>query len=411
MNAVNELFLQAVKAALRGENTQFHRDLSQEEWQAFFSLAGMHRMLPLVYQAVYGEPSLKKENPAMVSAVRRQVWGQMMLQTQKTSSFLELNRILQDAGVKPLVVKGIICRNLYPQPDCRESGDEDVLITEEQFDVCHQAMVSYGMVSNGTREAYEVPYRKADSPLYIELHKQLFPPESNAYGDLNRFFAGVHERAIPEEIQGCRVYTMDCTDHLFYLICHSFKHFLHSGFGIRQVCDIVLYAECYGEKVDWEQVLKNCREIRADHFAAAIFEIGRNHLGFIPEKAAYPRIWREIAVDERPMLEDLLTGGLYGDSQMARKHSSNITLSAVSAHKMGKKAEKSALTSVFPPARNLEQRYPYLKNHPYLVPVAWCDRLWKYAWETKEIKNNSAADALKIGSKRVGLLKEYGIID
>lgn len=35
---------------------------------------------------------------------------------------------------------------------------------------------------------------------------------------------------------------MNASDHLFYLICHALKHFYHSGFGIRQVCDILLFA-------------------------------------------------------------------------------------------------------------------------------------------------------------------------
>ena len=62
-------------------------------------------------------------------------------------------------------------------------------------------------------DAYEVLYRKAGSPLYIELHKHLFPPESDAYGDMNRFLEGVFDRAIPEEIQGNTVYTLGYTDH------------------------------------------------------------------------------------------------------------------------------------------------------------------------------------------------------
>lgn len=57
-----------------------------------------------------------------------------MMQTMRTNEFLELNKKLQAAGVRPLVVKGIICRNLYPQPDYKQSGDGDVLVPAEQFE-------------------------------------------------------------------------------------------------------------------------------------------------------------------------------------------------------------------------------------------------------------------------------------
>lgn len=258
--------------------------------------------------------------------------------------------------------------------------------------------------------AYEVPYGKKGSLIYIELHKSLFPPESEAYGDLNRFFANVHEDAIDIKIDGTDIRTMGYTDHLFYLICHSFKHFLHSGFGIRQVCDIILFANEYGDAIDWEKVLRQCRGIHADLFAAALFAIGEKYLTFDPGKAHYPKVWREISVDETDMLMDLLDSGIYGNANMSRKHSSNMTLDAVAADKNGKKAGNTVLKSLFPSAKKLEGRYPYLKKHPILLPVAWTDRILKYRKETAAGGDNAAADSVKIGNQRIELMKEYGII-
>ena len=413
MDATSKLFLSMLKAALAGQKAAPDREISPEEWRGLFRLAGIHNVLPLVYEAVYQEPSLMKEQ-ALAASVRQQVTQQVIAQTMRTAEFLELNRRLHAAGVRPLVVKGLICRDLYPQPDHRPSSDEDLLIPAERFDACHRVMLDFGMHSaaneNEMATAYEIPYRKAGSPLYIELHKHLFPPESDAYGDMNRFFEGVHNRAVQVEIQGETVCTMSPTDHLFYLICHAFKHFLHSGFGIRQVCDIVLFANKYGSRIDWMQVLRSCREIHADKFAAALFRIGSRHLVFDPEKASYPPVWQEIPVDELPMLEDLLSGGLYGDASMSRKHSSNITLDAVAAQKQGKKAKGALLASVFPSAAKLEGKFPYLKKHPYLVPVAWGSRLWRYVRETGNSRENNASDALKIGNDRVALMKFYGIL-
>lgn len=95
---------------------------------------------------------------------------------------------------------------------------------------------------------------------------------------------------------------------------------------------------------------------------------------------------------------------------MSRKHSSNNTLDVVAAQKQGRKVKNAVMSSVFPAAAKLEGRYPYLKKHPYLLPVAWCSRLWEYSGETRNSKNNNAADALKIGSERIELMKEYGIL-
>ena len=410
MNDTIRIFLTVLKSALRKEQPVIPQDISINEWQALFRLAGTHNVLPIFFEAVRPLPALAAHRELLTS-VKQQVRQQVIGQTLRTEDFFRLNDQLQAAGIQPLVVKGIVCRSLYPQPDYRPSSDEDLLIPAEQFALCHQVFTDFGMTTGGSQDAYEVPYRKAGSPLYIELHKHLFPPESDAYGDMNRFFEKVHRRAISLEIQGHTVYTLGHTEHLFYLICHAFKHFLHSGFGIRQVCDIVLYANAFGKSVDWAWVLESCKAIHGEKFAAAIFAIGKNYLVFDPEMADYPPCWQEIAVDETPMLEDLLEGGIYGNASMSRKHSSNITLDAVAAQKSGKKSKNGLIASVFPGKSKLEGRYPYLKKHPYLLPVAWCSRLWHYGKETKNARDNNAADALKIGNERVALLRLYGILE
>ena len=414
MDATNKLFLSALKAALSNKKAELPDDVTAAQWQELFRMAGIHNVLPLFYEAVYTAPSLQTEQ-ALLAPVKSQIRMLLALQTQRTTEFLELNRRLQAAGVRPLVVKGIICRELYPQPDHRPSSDEDVLIPADRFALCHQVLSDYGMQSEKTPDAavedYEVSYRKPGSPVFIELHKQLFPPASDAYGELNRFFEGVFDRAVAEQIQGDTVYTLSPTDHLLYLLCHAFKHFLHSGFGIRQVCDIVLYANRYGKRVDWQRILENCQAVRADKFAAALFRIGEKYLVFDLDQAAWPEAWRQLQVDEQPMLEDLLSGGLYGTAKTSRKHSSNITLDAVIAQKKGRKTKNAVLLSAFPPVAKLQSQYPYLKRHRYLLPIAWSSRFWEYIKETRRSRDSNAADSLKIGSERVALMKVYGILE
>lgn len=388
--------------------------MQPQEWNVLFRQAARHNVLPLVYEAVYTCPAARRD-AVLLRPYQQRVRHQVMLQALKTDAFLQLEQHLHAAGVTPLAVKGIICRNLYPKPDHRPSGDEDILIAPEQFAQCHAAMLSFGMQLSDAQQdieaAFEVSYDKPDTGLHIELHKSLFPPESTAYGELNRYFTGCFDRKLTEQIEGILVDTMGETDHLFYLICHAFKHFLHSGFGIRQVCDIVLYANAYGEKIDWQYVLQCCQEIRADKFAAALFRIGEKYLVFDVKQACYPSAWTEIAVDETAMLEDLLSSGIYGASNMSRKHSSSITLHAVTADKTGRKRRNSVLKTVFPSAKQLENRYTYLKKKPYLLPAAWTQRLFAYRKETSAAQGgNSAAEALKIGSQRTELLRQYGII-
>lgn len=149
------------------------------------------------------------------------------------------------------MVKGIVCRTLYPKPDNRPSGDEDLLIPAEEFPKCHQALLDYDMeVADPKADldtAYEVPYRKPGSPLYIELHKRLFPPDSEAYGDLNRFFADARPETLT--VEGQEIATLAPTMHLLYLICHAPQAFFaqrvrhSSGQRSCAVCQPV-WTEC-----------------------------------------------------------------------------------------------------------------------------------------------------------------------
>lgn len=412
MKQQDELFLQALAAALKHEKTAWETAFPAQDWLGLFECAEKHHVLPMIYEAVYDCPAARELDLAFLLPFKRRTIQQVTLQAIKTGAFLQLYAHLQKAGIRPLVVKGIVCRALYPDPDARVSGDEDVWVQPEQFSACHEALLAFGMQpaepEKDIETAYEVAYGKPGSPLYIELHKSLFPPDSEAYGDLNRFFAGAHDHADVVSVQGAAVSTLNSTDHLFYLICHAFKHFLHSGFGIRQVCDIALFANAYGDGIDWPRLLAQCTEIHAEKFTAALFHIGEKYLGFSPEKACLPPQWTEIAVDETALLEDLLSGGVYGAADRNRLHSSTITLNAVAAQKQGGKAKRNVLKTVFPSAKALSGRYPYLKKYPFLLPAAWGDRLLKYRKETAA--GNGAAESIRIGSQRIELMKQYGIL-
>lgn len=407
----SERMLAAFGAAAKNEHIDWTDPLSDEEWAEIFQLSSIHHVLPLVLEAVYGCPAIRNADPRILHAYRVQSIRQVSVQTQKTTEFLTLYRRLTNAGIRPLVVKGIVCRNLYPLPDHRISGDEDMLIAPGDYGKAKQVMEEFGMHHEGDENAYEVPFFKDGSALYIELHKSLFPPDSSAYSSLNNLFEDARDRAATVTIGGRQISTLSDTDHLLYLICHAFKHFLHSGFGVRQICDVSLFANARGQNIRWQEVLDKCRAIRAERFAGAMLRIGQRYFGFDPEKACLPDSWRQIETDEQALLEDALSSGVFGRSSGSRTHSSNITLNAVAADKQGKKASGSVLRTIFPPAAQLEKQFPYLKGKPWLLPVAWASRILKYGKQTASEQHNDAAESIRIGKERVALLRQYGIID
>ena len=378
--------------------------LTEAEWSDLFALAARQNVGPMVWEAVQRCPAAADMPPALRVRVQAECLRTVAVQARQTAAFRQAYAALEAEGVRPLVVKGMVCRSLYRQPDCRPSGDEDMLILPDWLPACDRVLTARGLLRLSAPEDFEVTYQAPGDGLRLELHKALFAPDSEVMGDYNRFFDGAMERAVTVRAEGADLRTLCPHDHLLYLLLHAMKHFIHSGFGIRQVLDIGLFAGRYGAGVDWPRLLRQCREVRGEQFAAAVFDTARR-LGLeVPLDAD----WEALAGDGGPLLRDLLSGGVYGATDRSRLHSGAVTLHAVEAQRRG--GGSSLLRTLFPGRAGLEGRYPYLKRYPALLPVAWVQRLWRYGREAGR-PGGGASESLKTANRRLALLREYGILD
>ena len=391
-------FLHIAKAAISGG------DLPAEkvDWPTIFTLANQQKLLPILFEAARKTPAAA-ENATLFAVTKQQVIGQVLHQTMRASEFADLYRKLRAAGLHPVVVKGQLCSRLYPLKDHRISADDDLYIPDAEFMACHEQLLANGLTTDTPADelasADEVSYTKEGSPLYIELHRHLFDSAEDAHDELNHFFADLK----PVEIDG--FLAMPPHEHLLYLILHAYKHFVRSGIGLRQFCDIGLWAWEYHDEIDWQHLYDQCASVHAATFAAAAFRIARDYLGIDFD---LPMPW-DASIDVEPLLHDTLCGGVYGSNDLTRLHSSTVTLNAVKANRTGEKS--SVLSTVFPKREYLERRYPYLKKRPYLLPVAWAQRIAHYASEKQSGADNSVSGSIKLGKERIELMKRYGIMD
>ena len=391
-------FLHIAKTAISGGDLP----VEKVDWPAIFTLANQQKLLPILFEAVRKTPAAE-ENAALFAVTKQQVIGQVLNQTVRSAEFADLYRKLRTAGLHPIIVKGQLCSRLYPLKDHRISADDDLYIPDAEFITCHEALLANGLTTDTSVDelntADEVSYTKKGSPLYIELHRHLFDSSEDAHDELNHFFADLK----PVEIDGFLAMTPH--EHLLYLILHAYKHFVRSGIGLRQFCDIGLWAREYHTEIDWQRLHDQCASVHAATFAAAAFQIARDYLGI---NFDLPAPW-DASVDVEPLLHDTLCGGVYGSNDYTRLHSSTVTLNAVKASRTGEKS--SVLNTVFPKREYLERNYPYLKKHPYLLPVAWVQRIAHYASEKQSGTDNSASGSIKLAKERIELMKRYDIIE
>ena len=348
LTATERQFLHIAKAAASGG--EFPAE--SVDWPAVFALAGQQKLLPIVFEAVRKTPAAA-ENAALFAAVKQQVIAQVLHQTVRASEFAALYQTLRAAGLHPVVVKGQLCSRLYPLKDHRISADDDLYIPDAGFMACHEQLLANGL----------------------------------AIDEIDGFLA------------------MPPHEHLLYLILHAYKHFVRSGIGLRQFCDIVLWAREYHAKIDWQRLYDQCASVHAVTFAAAAFRIARDYLSIDFDLSAP---WDD-SIDVEPLLHDTLCGGVYGSNDYTRLHSSTVTLNAVKASRTGEKS--NVLSTVFPKREYLERRYPYLKKRPYMLPVAWVQRIAHYASEKQSGADSSASGSIKLAKERIELMKRYGIMD
>lgn len=405
-------FMEHAKAFLSILDSVIHNKpvgmpFSDGYYSQVLSMARSHNVYALVCEKLCEMPdfmqSLEYEK-AMVVAMK-----QVALQTKQTEAFLDLYQEFAKENLHPLVMKGIVCRELYGER-CNycPSGDEDILVRREEFDRVKDVLLAQGYdleEKNVTRkmleELQEITFCNIQYGLSIELHVNAIGNENILRSKMNDYFCSVFEHAICQEIMGRKIWTMNHTEHFLFLVLHAFKHMMVSGFGMRQVLDILLYVERYGGEIIWEDAMAALEDCSAKMFFSDLIHIGNQYLGF-----HLPVICPAHCPDE--LLEDLLECGAFGNETQAQRTAVRIIEAAVG--NKGKNKMALFIRTVFPGKESLAAEYPELIDQPWLLPACWIKHGLHFLKHYRESRGRLLAESVKISKKRIELLKRYGVI-
>ena len=141
LTRVQEEFLKILESFMHGK--EYHFPEAFEEIEELYQMAGIHKMTAAVYEQIRNDVLLgRPEYAGFAGAFKNYTMRDVMMQMQRTDGFLRIYQKICETGVRPLVVKGIICRNLYEKSDYRVSSDEDILVRKEDFAVCDAILVA-----------------------------------------------------------------------------------------------------------------------------------------------------------------------------------------------------------------------------------------------------------------------------
>lgn len=354
-----------------------------------------HKLLPVMFVSMNKSGAISPLSD-IHSALRRESEKHIFIQTVKTQKFLEIYKLMTEAGARPICVKGIICRYFYPEPDFRESSDEDIIVSDCDYGICAEILEKCGF-TRSVDKPNEIGFTHAQSGLKIEVHKTMFP-DTGVYSQFNELLGDMSESNGLLVYDNTELLCPSADKHFLYLLLHAFKHFTGSGVGIRQICDMAMYAR--ENKINWTEINKKCEKVGAAGFLNAVLVVANKYFGLelTDIKSAVPSFKENMNTDN--FVEDLVEGGIYGSNSMERVHSGLITLNKYSSSKNDEK-----VSALFPPLSKMKKKYPFLNKYPIMLPAAWLMRLASYT-----ASEHDSSKTIEIGKKRVALMKELKII-
>lgn len=398
-------FLELLKNSLHGNESE-PLSFSFDEYKKLYDISMQQQVLPMIYEQIHRFESFLSTSDQFQKLWRMKAFSIMGNQAATTSVFLDLYRKMNTLGLHPIIVKGIICRNTYPKPDLRVSSDEDLYIAREDFEAYDTFLKSegfYDTLTTETESIYDVGYYHPQHSLHIEIHMDLFPRNVSAYDYYNDLFQSDFQTVYTVSIEKTDIRTLTPDQHLIYLLCHMIKHFLHSGFGIRQVCDLLMMIQAYSTELDWDYIFNVLKDYHLYDFFYNLVDIGTQYLGFHWEDLSLSKP-TDVILDSSDLLQDIMIGGIFGQEDIDRVHSSNITLDA--AANKSSNTTSGILSALFPPKDYMYRNYPYADRHHTLLLFAYTQRIYTYFRK----KDSKSIESVQIGKKRVNLLKKYRII-
>lgn len=398
--------MQLVGAAALGKAvTEMSAEL---DWQKLESLADAQGVKALVGYALRLSPKLACPQDFRAGMIRQMRQAAFSNHSWKTA-IMQLLADMNDAGIHVLLMKGYAVADCYAAPDCRLSGDTDLLIAlEDEKPACKFLMEKGFVVNSRWKNGH---HSVCNHPQYgrVELHVQLYDEivEEVWFGKIteNEFIKEPH---LLVETEVGKYYTLGYTDHLIFLVLHMIKHFILSGLTLQMMLDVALYFKKHADRIDADRVWDTVNSLHYGKLFNCVLRATIQYCGFTAED--FPGINCESPDQVDALLTDLEEGGWMGYSdEEARKqgwHEYNKNIMLKDRSKQGYVIHMFAWnlgilkTALFPPVHKLQQKYPYSKKHPVLLPIAWMHRL--FVGGGKALKRGNLIRGVVLNESQIG---------
>ena len=257
-----------------------------------------------------------------------------------------LNRLNQEK-IWHLPLKGIILKDSYPKASMREMSDNDILVDSSRMNDIKDIMEELGykteMFDTYNHDVYSKP-----PTVEFEMHRSLFPEDSMP------LFSSYYKDLTKRLIRNGYEYRMTDEDFYIYLLCHTYKHYIHAGTGLRSLLDFYVYTGKHPD-MDREYLNSELKKLGLTDYEKETVELSQKTFGCKP-----------LNEKERKKLEYYINSGNYGNINNMEYHSMSKNLNGDDS----KKSKRRYLMSrIFISGESLEKNYPFIAKHKVLYPL------------------------------------------
>lgn len=287
----------------------------------------------------------------------------------------QISTAFEENGIRHQILKGTIMKSLYPTPEMREMSDIDLVVYDDSLNKAAEVMEKLGFKNHGLVKHHMI-FSKGNE-LLVEVHWSLFDSSTD-----KKQYVYFKDNFRSKLVEGTNfTYEFSIEDFYVYMISHMAKHFFETGCGIRNLVDIYVYYNKYGELFDQEYIKKELAECGIIDFEKNMREL------------AY--IWldnKECEQYYENLFEYMVDSGIYGKSE-------NGVWGQLS--KETKKGNSnSKFRFYFPSIDFMKEKYSWLEKYRFLLPVGWIIRglngiSSKEARNHKEMIENSDKEQMK----------------
>ena len=152
----------------------------------------------------------------------------------------QVHEMMQRNNIPYVIMKGVVSAAYYPEPMLRPMGDVDFLIGKEDIPRARQALEEAGYVEKKMVSAHHICYQAGGKTLELHFQAPSLPPNHV----IHDYFTDIIDRA--EFKDGCMQTSV--FHHGMILLTHSAGHLIHSGIGLRHLCDWAVFYAAFSDE-------------------------------------------------------------------------------------------------------------------------------------------------------------------